>query len=96
MSETKEATCLPDADGFEPYTNAMRSTFDSPTQRALDQLYTRFQGVEVSDMTSTVGSWCVRVNHVSEEGADPLPLAAIGKTPQQAAERLWRISTFFG
>ena len=96
MNETKEAACTPDADGFEPYTNAMRSTFDPPTQRALDQLYTRFNGVQISDMTETVGSWCVRVMHVSDEEADPLPLAAIGKTAQQAAERLWRISTFFG
>jgi len=95
LNDTKEALCPPDSDGFEPYTNAMRSTFDGPTQCVLDQLYTRFQGVEVSDMTSSTRSWCVRVMHVTEEGADPLPLAAIGKTPRQAAERLWRIGTFF-
>lgn len=82
----------PGADGFVVYSEKVRDSFDDRSQRLLDQLHARFHRVEVNDIGPK--KWCVRVVR-EEDVTEPLALAAIGKTPHQAAERLWRISTFF-
>lgn len=79
-------------DGFVVYDHSSRNTFDDRSRQLMDQLHAKFQHVEFNDVEGK--KWCVRVVR-STDLVEQLPLAAIGKTPHQAAERLWRISTFF-
>lgn len=78
---------------FVLYDDSVRETLNESAQRALDQLRERFSRVEICGISEK--EWCVRVIHEVHAADDPLPLAAIGKTPHLAAERLWRISTFY-
>lgn len=77
---------------FVVYDHETRESFDERSRKLLDQLYAKFSHVEISDISCK--KWCVRVIRQDKIG-EPLPLAAIGNSPHQAAERLWRISTFF-
>ena len=80
---------------FLIYDDNMRASLDERERRSLDQLRDRFDRVEVLSL-SDQKSWCVRVvREAHDKGCVPLPLAAIGRTPELAAERLWRMSTFY-
>lgn len=81
---------------FIIYDEQSKESFAADAQRVLDHLRARFQRVEVHNVRDAKGDWCVRIVRASENDATPpLPLAAIGRTPHAAAERLWRMSTFF-
>lgn len=67
---------------FELY-DPNRSDVDARARRILDKLSDRFGAVEIKD---TGEEWCVRI--IVGEGDDELPLAALGKTLGDAAERM--------
>ena len=80
---------------FVVYDDERRETLGTQARRSLDQLRERFDRVEFYGISDQ--QWCVRVVRVVRVNGlpAPLPLAAIGKSLQHAAERLWRMSTFY-
>ena len=79
---------------FVVYDEVVRKSLGESDRRSLDQLQARYKRVELLGIGER--EWCVRVIHIVRDGLpEPLPLAAIGRTPQLAAERLWRIGTFY-
>ena len=76
---------------FFQYNDESRSKFDLVTQKQLNKLAQKFGSVELREIT-TSKEWCVRI--VTEDDGESLPLAALGDTPYDAAERLLRISQF--
>lgn len=73
---------------FFTYDEANRNDFDSDTQQRLDELVQHFGRVELKEVKESA-EWCVRV--VSESGMGKLPLATLGSSLFEAAERLLRI-----
>lgn len=76
---------------FFQYTEANRSQFDLVTQKQLAKLVQRFGVVEMREIVESK-EWCIRVNAGIDD--EKLPLAALGDTAYDAAERLLRISQF--
>lgn len=78
---------------FITYDETSRPHIDLPTQRQLNELHRRFGTVEFREVDSK--SWCVRiVTNDGTDGSDALPLAAIGSTLYEAANRMLRIVVF--
>lgn len=76
---------------FTLYDETSRTKIDLPTQRQLNELHRRFGRVEFRKIDSK--SWCVRIVTDDRED-DPLPLAAIGSSLYEAANRMLRIVVF--
>lgn len=76
---------------FFHYNEDNRSQFDLVTQKQLAKLVQRFGEVELREINESK-EWCIRV-YVGATG-EKLPLAALGDTAYEAAERLLRISQF--
>jgi hypothetical protein len=74
---------------FFPYDEDSRLQFDESTQAVLDRLATAYGLVEVREI-ATSNEWCVRVTIIDDTG-EKLPLAALGDTVRDSAERLVRI-----
>ena len=79
---------------FVSYNDEVWKNIEEDARQLLKKLEQRFGRVEISDMQEHGGSWCVRIQ-VPDNLGDPLPLAALGSSLKDAAERLWRVSTFF-
>lgn len=76
---------------FYPYTDQNRDQFNLATQKQLNLLLKRFGRVEIREIEKTK-EWCVRI--VAGAEGERLPLAALGPSVYEAAERLTRISQF--
>ena len=68
---------------FQPY-DRQTANYDERTCRVLNELEDRFGKVEIKQTDQE--EWCVRV--VVMDDTDELPLAALGKTLADAAERM--------
>ena len=73
---------------FFSYNLESRSRFDRSTQTQLNSLLDEFGAVELNEVDSD--QWCVRVTATGPDG-EAYPLAAIGKSPSIAAQRLLRM-----
>ena len=73
---------------FFTFNDATSNQFDEPAQKLLRTLAEVHGTVELRELTET-NEWCVRV--VTDYEGDKLPLAALGDTPFEAANRLIRI-----
>lgn len=74
---------------FFKYTPGNWSEFDSDTQDKLNELVKKFGVVEVGQVQDS-DDWCVRVRAAAPDGEN-YPLAALGGTALEAAQRLLRM-----
>ena len=74
---------------FSAFNDETRGQFDPYTQSVLTKLLNAYGGVEFREIKDS-SEWCVRVTIVDELG-EGLPLAALGETARDAAERMVRI-----
>lgn len=74
---------------FSAFNDETRDQFDAYTQSVMTKLANAYGSVEFREIIET-NEWCVRVKIVDEMG-EGLPLAALGDTPRDAAERMVRI-----
>ena len=76
---------------FTLYDDDSRPSIDLPTQRQLNELHKRHGNVGFRQLESGEG-WCVRI--VMDSTDETLPLAAIGPSLHDAANRMLRIVMF--
>lgn len=74
---------------FSVFNDQTRGQFDTYTQRVMTKLADAYGTVEFREIKDS-SEWCVRVTIVDELG-ESLPLASLGETPRDAAERMVRI-----
>ena len=77
---------------FFKYTEKTCNQFDQRTQAILDELVARFGIVELNQVRDS-SEWCVRVMCFAPDG-EQFPLAAIGASAFNAAQRLLRMVQF--
>ena len=77
---------------FFKYTQATQLQFDDDTRLKLDELVRRFGEVELNELKLT-NQWCIRVQASAPDG-DVYPLASLGNTALEAAQRLIRMMQF--
>ena len=74
---------------FSAFNDETSGQFDPYTQNVLTKLADAYGLVEFREITAS-NEWCIRVS-IRDELGESLPLAALGETPRDAAERMVRI-----
>ena len=79
---------------FFVYDDSTRSRFDLITQKQLNRVAAKFGKIELKELPES-REWCIRVV-IPDDDDEHLPLAALGDTAYEAAERMLRMVQSYG